>query len=135
MKIILLILFTIFDVGEIAKIKKIIFIGNKIFRDNTLRNVIISEEAKFCKFITRNKFLNTDRINLDVARLINFYKNSGYFKVNVKSSTTIINEDNQFELIFNIEAGDKYFFNNIQIINNEIFSDDEKKHLKKDLKN
>ena len=120
-----------FDVGEIAKIKKIIFIGNKIFRDNTLRNVIISEEAKFWKFITRNKFLNTDRINLDVARLINFYKNNGYFKVNVKSATTIINEDNQFELIFNIEAGKKYFFNNIQIINNEIFSDDEKKAFKK----
>ena len=120
-----------FDVGEIAKIKKIIFIGNKIFRDNTLRNVIISEEAKFWKFITRNKFLNTDRINLDVTRLINFYKNNGYFKVNVKSATTIINEDNQFELIFNIEAGKKYFFNNIQIINNEIFSDDEKKAFKK----
>ena len=120
-----------FDVGEIAKIKKIIFIGNKIFRDNTLRNVIISEEAKFWKFITRNKFLNTDRINLDVTRLINFYKNNGYFKVNVKSATTIINEDNQFELIFNIEAGKKYFFNNIQIINNEIFSDDEKKVFKK----
>ena len=120
-----------FDVGEIAKIKKIIFIGNKIFRDNTLRNVIISEEAKFWKFITRNKFLNTDRINLDVTRLINFYKNNGYFKVNVKSATTIINEDNQFELIFNIEAGEKYFFNNIQIINNEIFSDDEKKAFKK----
>ena len=72
-----------------------------------------------------------DRINLDVTRLINFYKNNGYFKVNVKSATTIINEDNQFELIFNIEAGEKYFFNNIQIINNEIFSDDEKKAFKK----
>tara|TARA_B100000886_G_scaffold270150_1_gene194153 strand:- start:2154 stop:4400 length:2247 start_codon:yes stop_codon:yes gene_type:complete len=123
-----------FDIGEIAKIKKIIFIGNKIFRDNTLRNVIISEEAKFWKFITRNKFLNTDRINLDVARLTKFYKNSGYFEANVKSTTTIINEDNQFELIFNIEAGEKYFLNNIQIINNEIFSDDEKKVFKKRFK-
>ena len=46
-----------FNVGEIAKIKKISFIGNKIFRDNTLRNVIISEESKFWKFLTRKKFL------------------------------------------------------------------------------
>ena len=36
-----------FDVGEVAKIKKIIFIGNKIFRDSKLRNVIKSEEGKF----------------------------------------------------------------------------------------
>ena len=45
-----------FDLGEIAKIKKIKFIGEKIFSDGTLRNIIISEEAKFWKFITRNKF-------------------------------------------------------------------------------
>jgi len=44
-----------FELGEIAKIKKINFIGNKIFRDNTLRNIVISEENKFWKFITQNK--------------------------------------------------------------------------------
>ena len=51
-----------FNLGEIAKIKKIKFIGNKIFKDSTLRNIIISEEAKFWKFITKNKFLDTNRI-------------------------------------------------------------------------
>ena len=33
-----------FDLGEVAKISKINFIGNKVFRDSTLRNVIISED-------------------------------------------------------------------------------------------
>ena len=124
-----------FNVGEIAKIKKIIFIGNKIFRDSTLRNIIISEEAKFWKFLTRNKFLNTERIKLDVARLTKFYQNSGYFQVKVKSTTTIINENNQFELIYNIDAGKKYFFNNIKLINNDFFSDDEKKIFNKKFTN
>ena len=36
-----------FELGQIAKIKKIKFIGDKIFRESTLRNVIISEEDKF----------------------------------------------------------------------------------------
>tara|TARA_B100000575_G_C23131284_1_gene656258 strand:+ start:824 stop:3073 length:2250 start_codon:yes stop_codon:yes gene_type:complete len=104
-----------FELGEIAKIKKIKFVGNKIFRDNTLRNVIISEEAKFWKFITRNKFLNTDRIKLDTSRLKSFYQNRGFFLADIKSATAVINEDNQFELIFNINAGSKYFFNEIKI--------------------
>ena len=52
-----------FNLGEVAKIKKIKFIGNKVFRDNTLRNVILSEEAKFWKFITTNKFLNAEKLN------------------------------------------------------------------------
>ena len=108
-----------FSLGEIAKITKIKFIGNTIFRDSTLRNIIISEEAKFWKFITRNKFLNTDRIKLDVSRLIKFYKNRGYYFVDIKSATAIINENNQFELVFNINAGDKYYINEIKISENQ----------------
>ena len=108
-----------FELGEIAKIKKIIFIGNKVFKDNTLRNVISSEEDKFWKFITKNKYLNTNRIDVDVSKLKNFYKNRGFYNVDVKSTTTIINENNQFELIFNIEANSKYFFDKILIKNDD----------------
>ena len=104
-----------FELGEIAKIKKINFIGNKIFRDNTLRNIVISEENKFWKFITQNKLLDNNRIKADVSRLNNFYKNHGYFNVKIKSTTAVINDQNQFELIFNINAGQKYFFDNIKI--------------------
>ena len=100
-----------FELGDIAKIK-IKFIGNKIFKDSTLRNIVISEEANL-KFITRNKFLDINRINLDVQRLEKFYKNRGYYNINIKSSTAVILDENQFELVFNINAGDKFIFNNI----------------------
>ena len=108
------------DLGNIAKIKKISFIGNKIYRDNSLRNVIISEENKFWKFITPNKFLDSERIKIDVQRLKNYYKNRGFFNVQIKSTTAIINDENQFELVFNIDAGKKFKFNEIKIINNNI---------------
>ena len=112
------------DLGEIAKIKKISFIGNKIFRDNTLRNVIISEESKFWKFLTPNKFLDMNRVNADVTKLSKFYKNRGYFDVNIKSTTATISDDNQFELIFNINAGKKFYFNDLKIVNNNIYQDE-----------
>ncbi len=105
------------NLGEIAKIKKISFIGNKIFRDNTLRNVIISEESKFWKFLSNNKFLDTNRISADLSRLNNFYKNRGYYNAKIKSTTGIITEDEQFELIFNINAGEQFFFDNLEIAN------------------
>ena len=109
----------VYDVklGKIAKIKKITFIGNKIFKDSTLRNIIISEESKFWKFLTSNKFLDAERIKTDVYRLNNFYKNRGFFNANVKSATALINDDNQFELVFNINAGDKFIFNDLIIVN------------------
>ena len=107
------------NLGDVAKIKKVTFIGKKIFRDNTLRNVILSEESKFWKILTNNKFLDTNRINVDISRLNKFYKNRGYFNVKIKSTTAIITDQNQFELIFNINSGEKYFFENLNIINND----------------
>ena len=107
------------DLGEVAKIKKISFIGDRVFRDNTLRNVILSEENKFWKFLTSNKFLDTNRINTDIIRLKKYYQNRGYFDIKIKSATALITDENQFELIFNINSGNKFFFNNIQILNKE----------------
>ena len=114
-----------FNLGEIAKIKKIKFIGNKIFKDKTLRNIIISEEAKFWKFITRNKFLDTSRINADVERLNRYYTNKGYYNVQIKSTTAVITEGNQFELIFNIDAGNKYYFDEIKFVDSKTIPTDD----------
>ncbi len=108
-----------FNLGEIAKISKIRFIGDKYFRDSKLRNVIISEETKFWKFITKNKFLNSNRIKLDVSRLKNYYKNRGFYNVDVKSTTALINANNQFELIFNINSGKKFYFNEVRFEDND----------------
>ena len=127
-----------FDLGKIAKIKKINFIGNKIYSDTVLRNIIISEESKFWKFITKNKFLDANRINADVDRLNKFYKNRGFYNIKIKSTTAIITNDNQFELIFNINAGNKFYFDNVKFAKTDAIRDDDLKIFEKkfnDLKN
>ena len=103
------------DLGKKAKIKKITFIGNKIFKDRKLRNVIISEEYKFWKFISGKKYLNTNLINLDNRLLKNFYLNQGFYNVKVNSSFARLLSDDSFELIFNIEANNKYYFGDLSI--------------------
>ena len=55
----------IIDLGEKAKIRKITFLGNKIYKDNKLRSLIISEEYKFWKFISGKKYLNEQTIEFD----------------------------------------------------------------------
>ena len=105
-----------FNLGPIAKISKVKFIGDKVFRDSTLRNVIVSEEAKFWKFLTKNKFLDSNRINLDVSRLKSFYKNRGFYNIKIKSTTAVISDKSQFDLIFNINAGEKYYFDEFLIV-------------------
>ena len=104
-----------FNLGERAKISEIKFIGNKIFKNNKLRNIIVSEESKPWKFITTNIYLNENRIKIDVNLLKNYFKNRGYYNVQIKSSSAKVIDKNNFVLTFNIKADKKYYFNNIKL--------------------
>ena len=103
------------DLGKKAKISKIKFLGNKVYKDRKLRNIITSEEYKFWKFISQNKYLNAERINLDKRLLENFYKNKGYYLVKINNSYANFLSDESFELIFDIDTGQKFYFNNIKL--------------------
>jgi len=104
-----------FTLGEKAKIKKISFVGNKIFKDNKLKRVIASSEYKFWKFLSGRKFLNEEIIEFDKRLLSNFYKNNGYYNVQINTTFAKIIDDNKFELIFNIDAKNKVFFGDISL--------------------
>ena len=99
------------DLGEKAKIKKITFNGDKIYKDSKLKSIIVSEEYKFWKFISGKKYLNENIINIDNRLLKNFYLNQGYINVNINSSFAKSISKDSFELIFNINANEKIFFN------------------------
>ena len=87
------------SLGDKAKIKKISFIGDKIFKDNKLRNIIISEEYKFWKFISGKKYLNENLITFDKRLLKNFYLNKGYYDVEINSSFAKLVDQDSFELV------------------------------------
>ena len=72
--------------GEKAKIQKISFIGDKIFKDKKLKGVISSEEYKPWKFLSGKKYLNESMIKFDERLLKNFYLNKGYYDVVINSS-------------------------------------------------
>ncbi len=59
------------ELGKKSKISKISFIGDKRFKDSTLKNIIISEEYKFWKFLSGKKYLNENLINYDKKLLNN----------------------------------------------------------------
>ena len=101
------------DLGDKAYIEKIKFIGDKKVKDRKLKRIIASEESKFWKFISNKKFLDEKRIQLDEKLLTNYYKNNGYYNVKVNSTSALVINQNKFELVFNIDAGEKYIFNNV----------------------
>ena len=103
------------DLGKRSKIKKISFVGNKVFKDRKLHRIITSTEYKFWKFISGRKFLNQNSVFLDERLLMNFYKNNGYYNVKINTSFAKLINDNNFELIFNIDSGSKFYFGDLDL--------------------
>jgi len=101
------------DKGDKAKISKIYFLGDKKIRDKRLRDIITSQEAKFWKFISRNVYLNKSRVELDKRLLKNYYKNKGYYEVDIASSNVEYSEGEGFVLSYTINAGERYRFKKI----------------------
>ncbi len=104
------------DRGKKARIKEIVFIGDKKIKDKKLLEVIASEEHKFWKFVSNKVYLNQSLIELDKRLLENYYRNLGYHKVKVLNSFAELNiTESSFKLVFNVDAGKKYFFNDFSL--------------------
>tara|TARA_Y100001958_G_C21236259_1_gene562756 strand:+ start:60 stop:2309 length:2250 start_codon:yes stop_codon:yes gene_type:complete len=120
--------------GDRAKIKEIFFIGDKKIKDKKLLEIIASEEHKFWKFVSQKVFLNEDIVNLDTRLLENYYKNEGYYEVEVLNSFAELNDQGSFKLVFNIDAGEKFFFNNLKLTLPEDYNEDDFKDIEKTFK-
>ena len=108
-------LFFNINLGDKAKISQIEFIGDKKVKDRTLRNIIISEEKKFWKFISKKKYLNKSIIERDKRLLKNFYLDKGYYDVEISSSTVEYFDDTSFKLTYRIDAGVTYTINSASL--------------------
>ena len=101
------------DKGEKAKIAKIYFLGDKSIREKKLRDIITSQEDRFWKLISRSVYLSKERIELDKRLLKNYYRNKGYYEVDIKSTNVDYADGEGFVLTYNINSGTRYKFTKI----------------------
>jgi outer membrane protein insertion porin family len=99
--------------GERAKIAKIYFLGDKMMRDRKLRDIITSQENTFWKIFSKNVYLSKERVELDKRLLKRYYKNKGYYEIEISSSNVEYSEGEGFVLTFSVNAGKRYRFKKI----------------------
>ncbi len=121
------------DLGKKALIKNIVFTGDRYYKDKKLKNIIVSEESKFWKFISNKKYLNPNQIDLDLRLLERFYLNKGFYNVKIMNSSAIFN-DNHFNLIYNIDAGSIYTIRDAKLVLPDDFDEKDFKGVDKALK-
>ena len=122
------------DRGDKAVIREIKFIGDKKYKDRKLHSIITTEESKFWKFLSKGKYLDAQRINLDIRLLKNFYKNKGYYEVLVENAYTKILDEKSFSVTYKINAGNKFTFNNLNFLLPDEYDQNRFKKVNKVLK-
>ncbi len=122
------------DAGQETIISSINFTGDKKISDKRLRDIIASEEHKFWKIISRNTKFSERLVLLDERLLKNYYKSIGYYDVNVNSKSATINENNDIDITFNIDAGTRYIIKRISTNVDPVFDKKIFESLQKDYK-
>ena len=118
------------DKKEISKIKNIYFIGNKFFTSSQLLDVISSSEDGWWKLFSSSA-LSEQRIEYDKQLLKDFYKEKGFYDVQIESAFASADKNNNFSLTFSINSGIKYHFGEFDIkLNNSSYKEQDLNEIK-----
>ncbi|MGQ0741630.1 MAG: outer membrane protein assembly factor BamA [Alphaproteobacteria bacterium] len=102
--------------GRATAVARIIFIGNKVFDDSTLKDQIVTSESAWWKFLSSSDNYDPDRLTFDREQLRRFYLKNGYADFRVVSAVAELTPDRSaFFITFTVDEGRLYRFGKISI--------------------
>ncbi|MGB6086179.1 outer membrane protein assembly factor BamA, partial [Parvibaculum sp.] len=102
--------------GEKTKISSIDFIGNKVFSDSKLRDVVSTSESAWWKFLSSSDSYDPDRLTYDRELLRRFYLERGYADFRVISAVADLKrDDSAFHITFTVDEGEIYEFGKVDV--------------------
>lgn len=102
--------------GSVTGISRINFIGNEHFGDGKLREVILTEESRWWRFLSSNDNYDPDRVTYDKELLRKFYLSKGYADFRVVSAVAELAPDREdFFLTFTVEEGERYSVSHVDV--------------------
>lgn len=108
--------------GPLVRIRGIAFEGNTSFQDHELRSRIKSQSA-FPIF--RKGELNREQLELDAARVRDFYRERGYLDAEVGRRIDISPDQRGATVVFVVSEGRQYTVDEIRIEGNNLFPRDQ----------
>lgn len=108
----------IFEIKEGAKtgVSAVNFIGNKVFSDSELSNIVVTKKSNWWNFFSSNDNYDPDRMDYDKEQLRKHYTNRGYYDFRVVSAIAELKPDRRnFIISYTLDEGPKYNFGRINI--------------------
>ncbi|AZL15776.1 outer membrane protein assembly factor BamA [Rickettsiales endosymbiont of Stachyamoeba lipophora] len=110
----------IYEINEGPKtlISKIYFIGNNNVSGGKLKDVILTREDKWFRFLTDSPKFDPEKVKFDRELLVDFYTSRGFADIEIEDPVIDLStESNSFVVTFIIKEGEIYNFRNITVDN------------------
>src|SRR5262245_35551808 len=102
--------------GGATKVKAINFIGNRVFSDSQLRDIITTTQSGLFDFLKGTNIYDPDRLSLDRELLRQYYLKNGYADARIVSAGAELDRDGSgFFITFVIDEGEIFKFGSINI--------------------
>lgn len=104
------------DEGNQTVVKRINLIGNVRFSDDDLKEVLITKEKAWYRFMTTMDTYDPDRLNYDKELLRRFYVQNGYADFDVENAVAELTPDKSgFIITIHVNEGNRYKFGDSDI--------------------
>ena len=118
--------------GDPAKINEIHIVGNKAFKESTLKDLFDQDTGNWMSWYTKSDRYARNKLNADLEALRSYYLQRGYLEFRVESTQVAISPDKQsIGLTVNVHEGDQYVVSGVKLDGNFLDRDDEFKSLVK----
>ncbi|MGI3165546.1 outer membrane protein assembly factor BamA [Pseudooceanicola sp. 200-1SW] len=108
--------FEIFE-GSNVEVERISFVGNTVYSDRRLRQVLESKQAGLLRAFFRSDTFVADRIEFDKQVLQDFYQSRGYVDFRITGVNAELSpERNGYVVTFNIQEGQPFEFGQITTV-------------------
>jgi len=102
--------------GKPTYVRKINFVGNKEFSDGDLRDVVLTREERWWRFLTSNDTYDPERMNFDRELLRRYYLQNGYADFEVVSAVAELAPNREsFFMTFTVKEGERYRLGKIDV--------------------
>ena len=105
------------DEGESAKIDGITILGNNIFSDEDLLDVMELSEGSWLSFLSNDDQYSREKLQGDLENLESYYLDRGYLQFSIESSQVSISRDrSSIYITYIVSEGPKYTISDVKIV-------------------
>ncbi len=105
------------DEGESAKIDGITILGNNIFSDEDLLDVMELSEGSWLSFLSNDDQYSREKLQGDLENIESYYLDRGYLQFSIESSQVSISRDrSSIYITYIISEGPQYTISDVKIV-------------------